>query len=84
MCLIVPVVLNIANVRQTGIFFLCLTTLKALTIIVSILMGLVFAMGGYNRWLAGTNINYAVPECGAGASCVPLPGFSSLDFVDID
>jgi len=76
---ILPIIFNLFNVRRYGEIEFWLTTVKVVTIMGLIVLGLLLAMGASDDTrLSGTDAQYNLIPCNDTSldDCVPLPGFS--------
>jgi len=79
---VIPILVNILNVRRYGEVEFWLTVIKIQTILVIVVVGFVIAAGGGSQPLLGLDDHYNVVPCNANDNeigpCVPPPGFSRI------
>jgi len=76
--LILPLGLNLLNVRKIGEFEFTFTVIKVLTILGLIILGFIIVGGGTGRQpLLGTENGKPV-LCGNSTDCLPPPGFTCI------
>ena len=75
---LIPVLVNILNVRRYGEIEFWLTAVKIQAILVIIIVGFVIAAGGRPQLLGTDLTQYNVVPCSPNVTCVPPPGFPRI------